>query len=86
MYPTLSNGGVVDYGIINLGMLSATQVNQLGQKDIDLTINCTAPTKVSWNLVDERSSSNANLVVENATSWNFLHVSIRLTALVRLAR
>ena len=65
--PTLSNGGVVDYGIINLGMLSATQVNQLGQKDIDLTINCTSPTKVSWNLVDERSSSNANLVVENAT-------------------
>lgn len=64
--PTLSNGGVVEYGVINLGMLSDTQVNQLGQKDIDLTINCTSPTKVSWNMVDERSSSNANLTVENA--------------------
>ena len=30
--PTLSNGGVVDYGIINLGMLSATQVISWGRK------------------------------------------------------
>jgi hypothetical protein len=67
MYPTLSNGGVVDYGTINLGAFFHS-VNQLGQKNIDLTINCTAPTKVSWNLVDERSSSNAKLTVENATA------------------
>ncbi|MDD9654957.1 DUF1120 domain-containing protein [Klebsiella pasteurii] len=66
--PTLDNGGVVDYGTINLGELSATAVNQLGQKNINLTINCTAATKLSWNLVDERSSSNAKLTVENATA------------------
>ena len=63
--PTLSNGGTVDYGTINLGNLSATAVNQLGQKNIDLTINCTAATKVSWNMVDDRKDSNAKLEVEN---------------------
>lgn len=63
--PTLSNGGTVDYGRINLGNLSATAVNQLGQKNIDLTINCTAATKVSWNMVDDRKDSNAKLEVEN---------------------
>lgn len=66
--PTLDNGGVVDYGTINLGELSATAVNQLGQKNINLTINCTAATKLSWNLIDERSSSNAKLTVENASA------------------
>ena len=62
--PTLSNGGTVDYGTINLGTLSATAVNQLGQKNIDLTINCTTATKVSWNMVDDRKDSNAKLEVE----------------------
>ncbi|EOX3827599.1 MULTISPECIES: DUF1120 domain-containing protein [Enterobacter] len=63
--PVLSNGGTVDYGTINLGDLSATATNQLGQKNIDLTINCTAATKVSWNMVDDRVDSNANLTVAN---------------------
>ncbi|QLR44895.1 DUF1120 domain-containing protein [Enterobacter sp. RHBSTW-00994] len=64
--PELSNGGVVDYGFIRLGGLSATADNQLGQKNIDLTINCTAATKVSWNMVDDRASSRAGIKVENA--------------------
>ncbi|MCU6280360.1 DUF1120 domain-containing protein [Enterobacter quasiroggenkampii] len=63
--PVLSNGGTVDYGTINLGDLSATATNQLGQKNIDLTINCTAATKVSWNMVDDRADSNAGLTVAN---------------------
>lgn len=64
--PELSNGGVVDYGFIRLGGLSATTDNQLGQKNIDLTINCTAATKVSWNMVDDRASSRAGIKVDNA--------------------
>ena len=63
--PVLSNGGTVDYGTINLGTLSATAVNQLGQQNIDLTINCTAATKVSWNMVDDRKDSNAKLEATN---------------------
>ena len=63
--PELGNGGVVDYGFIRLGELSATANNQLGQKNIDLTINCTAATKVSWNMIDDRSATNANIAVQN---------------------
>ena len=66
--PQLSNGGTVDYGTISLGGLSSTAVNQLGQKDIDLTITCTAATKVSWNMIDDRADSNAKLTVENGVS------------------
>ncbi|MGK3225320.1 DUF1120 domain-containing protein [Enterobacter soli] len=61
--PELSNGGVVDYGKINLGSLSSTAVNQLGHKNIDLTINCTAATKVSWNMIDDRADSRAGISV-----------------------
>ncbi|EKS6647351.1 TPA: DUF1120 domain-containing protein [Enterobacter hormaechei] len=64
--PELSNGGVVDYGMIRLGELSATATNQLGQKNIDLTINCASSTKVGFQIVDDRSSSDAYLTVENA--------------------
>ncbi len=63
--PELSNGGVVDYGTIRLGELSATTVNQLGHKNIDLTIACTAATKVSWNLVDDRADSRAMISVSD---------------------
>jgi hypothetical protein len=63
--PELSNGGVVDYGVIHLAELSATEINQLGHKNIDLTINCTAATKVAWNMVDDRVDSRANITVEN---------------------
>lgn len=63
--PELSNGGVVDYGNIHLGDLSATANNQLGMRDVSLTIQCTAPTKVSWNMVDDRVDSRADIPVEN---------------------
>lgn len=65
--PELSNGGVVDYGIIRLGELSATEVNQLGQKNIDLTINCTVETRVGWSMMDDQSSTSAGINIKNAT-------------------
>jgi type 1 fimbria pilin len=55
--PELSNGGEVDYGYIHLGTLSPTEVNPLGFKDIELTINCTAPTKVAWTSTDNETDS-----------------------------
>lgn len=55
--PSLSNGGVVDYGYIRLGELSATEVNPLEEKTIDLTISCTSPTKVAWDGLDNQSST-----------------------------
>jgi type 1 fimbria pilin len=62
--PELSNGGVVDYGIIRLGELSATDVNQLGQKNIDLTINCTVETRVGWSMMDDQSSTSAGINIK----------------------
>lgn len=55
--PELSNGGEVDYGYIYLGALSTTEVNPLGFKAIELTINCTAPTRVAWTSTDNETDS-----------------------------
>lgn len=67
--PELSNGGVVDYGYVRLGTLSATAINPLDEKSIELTINCTAPTKVSWYAQDDRADSVPSpiLKVKNAS-------------------
>lgn len=66
--PELSNGGVVDYGFIRLGELSNQATNQLGHKDVTLTINCTAPTKVGFTSTDDRASTKVpGLLVEKAT-------------------
>ena len=66
--PELSNGGVVDYGIIRLGELSATDVNQLGHRNIDLTINCTVETKVGWSMMDDQSSTIAGINIKDASA------------------
>lgn len=63
--PELSNGGVVDYGTIHLGELSPDTNNQLGQKEINLSINCTAATKVSWSAADDRTDSRASITIKN---------------------
>ena len=51
--PTLSDGAVVDFGTKYISSLSATADNQLGYKDISLTINCSAATKVAWSITDD---------------------------------
>lgn len=65
--PELSNGGEVDYGYIHLSSLSSTEVNQLGHKDITLTVTCTAPTKVGFFTEDDQQSTAIDISVENAT-------------------
>ncbi|MFP5973808.1 DUF1120 domain-containing protein [Enterobacter mori] len=66
----LGNGGVIDYGFIRLGELSKTSNNKLGQKQIPVTINCTAPTKVGFTITDNRSDSNAQLPVDIGGNMN----------------
>jgi type 1 fimbria pilin len=65
--PELSNGGEVDYGYIHLSTLSATAVNLIGKRSLDLTINCTVATKVAWTANDNRSDSNAKVKVDFVT-------------------
>ncbi|MXG69905.1 DUF1120 domain-containing protein [Escherichia coli] len=66
----LGNGGIVDYGYIRLGELSDTSNNKLGQKQIPVTINCTAPTKVGFTIMDNRGDSNAQLPVDIGGNMN----------------
>lgn len=64
--PTLSNGGIIDYGTWRLGEMSADEVNQLGHKNFDLSINCTAKTKVGFWVADDRSKSDSGIKILNA--------------------
>lgn len=70
--PTLSEGGVVDYGRIHLSELNADSDNQLGTKDISLTIKCPdAGAKAGWTITDDNASSRAtDITVENADAAN----------------
>lgn len=56
--PELSGGGVVDYGTIRLATLSATDVNQLGTKDVSLSISCPSATKAAWTITDDRADTH----------------------------
>lgn len=66
--PELDGGGVVDFGTKYINELSATETNQLGTKDLNLTISCTTPTKVSWSVNDDRTDSMVRLTITNG-AW-----------------
>ena len=66
----MGNGGVIDYGNIHLGGLSAKENNVIGQKQIPVTISCTAATKVGFTITDNRVDSNAQLPVDINTNPN----------------
>ncbi|QCC92314.1 DUF1120 domain-containing protein [Enterobacter cloacae] len=68
--PSIGNGGVIDYGYIRLGELSATENNKLGQKQVPVTITCTAPTKVGFTILDNRGDSNAQLPLDIGGNLN----------------
>lgn len=51
--PELSGGGTVNYNRIHLADLDATSTNQLGTKNITLTITCPAATKAGWTITDD---------------------------------
>lgn len=57
----IGNGGVFDYGTLIIRNLSATANNKFDQREIPVTITCTAPTKVGFTMQDDRSDSNAQL-------------------------
>lgn len=65
--PELSDGGVVDFGTKAVSDLLPTETNQLGYKDITLTIQCLAPAKVGWTAADNHGDSATTLTIDNAT-------------------
>lgn len=68
--PALSNDGIVDFGRLKMSTLSATDVNQLGKKEITLTITCDAAMAVGVSSMDGRSSSRQALLISQGTSNN----------------
>jgi opacity protein-like surface antigen len=74
--PSLDGGGVVDFGTKYVSDLSATDTNQLGNKDLSFTISCSAPTLVAFTISDDRGDSAASVTIEhtsftdtNETAW-----------------
>ncbi|MBS3048588.1 DUF1120 domain-containing protein [Enterobacter mori] len=74
--PSLDGGGVVDFGTKYVSELSATDTNQLGNKDLSFTISCSAPTMVGFTISDDRADSAASVTIEHTsftdpdeTSW-----------------
>ncbi|MCT4704952.1 DUF1120 domain-containing protein [Enterobacteriaceae bacterium H11S18] len=57
--PTLTSGGVVDYGTINANTLSADAYNVLASKQLDLSISCDAPAKVALKSINNRPNTVA---------------------------
>jgi len=68
--PTLDGGGVVDFGHIPLGNLSATNTNQLGSRNINLTITCDQAMPIGFSTADNRFSSIQNLTITNGFANN----------------
>ncbi|MGR5934580.1 DUF1120 domain-containing protein [Enterobacter ludwigii] len=83
--PELSNGGSIDFGTIALDQLSPTQTNQMGQKDMSLTITCPSATKVAWSIADNKEDTNAanDLTSSQSTSAMRRITGVMPGALVR---
>ncbi|MBZ3802255.1 DUF1120 domain-containing protein [Leclercia adecarboxylata] len=60
----MDKGGVINYGTIHLGTLSADKNNVLGQNQLPVSITCTAATKVGFTITDNHTDSNARLPVD----------------------
>lgn len=57
--PMLSNAGVLDYGDIQASKLKKAASTSLGAKDLQLTMNCDAPTHFALRLHDNRAGTGA---------------------------
>jgi type 1 fimbria pilin len=57
--PTISGGGVVDYGKMTAKDLSADQPTLLPRQTLQLSIQCNNPTLLAFNTIDNRAGSSA---------------------------
>ncbi|CUI38875.1 DUF1120 domain-containing protein [Achromobacter xylosoxidans] len=55
--PTISGGGIIDYGNIAARTLNKTAVTQLPDRSVPFSISCDAPTQVAIAATDNRASS-----------------------------
>lgn len=68
--PTLDNGGLVNFGNIPVGNLSKTSTNQLGTRNINLTITCDQSMPIGFTTSDNHSDSMTTQTITNANADN----------------
>ncbi|RJT27898.1 DUF1120 domain-containing protein [Buttiauxella izardii] len=68
--PTLDNNGAVNFGNIPVGNLSKTATNQLGSKNINLTITCEQPMPIGFTTLDNRNATTFVQTIANANADN----------------
>jgi len=61
--PTLSGGGVADYGAMPAGILKSGGITALPTRSLSLTIGCDASAKISLKVIDNRSGSMVPSIV-----------------------
>lgn len=76
--PTLSGGGVVDYGNIRADNLSATFYTVLAEKDIDFSIKCDAPAKIAIKATEGRPNTAAGVDEEGFGGVGVLSMEVRI--------
>ncbi|CAG4903746.1 DUF1120 domain-containing protein [Paraburkholderia saeva] len=69
--PTLSGGGVVDFGNIPAASLSQTSLNKLGTKTVTLNLACDEPTVVAVKAVDGRTGSAVAGAAQYSDGYTF---------------
>jgi type 1 fimbria pilin len=57
--PVLANGGIIDFGATSTSEFTPGRTQVL-TKEISLNVTCTAPTKVSFSVMDNREDSFVN--------------------------
>jgi type 1 fimbria pilin len=55
--PVLANGGIVDFGATSTSEFTSGSKLMLTGKNVSLNVTCTAPTKVSFSVTDNREDS-----------------------------
>ena len=78
--PSLPNGGKVDFGKSALSTMSATSVNQLGQRTINLTLTCDAATALAFTATDSHNDSAVAQQVSGAAANAALDFGLGKTA------
>ncbi len=75
--PTVSGGGVVDYGVIRANTLSADAYTVLPTKQLDFSIVCDAPIKAGWTVTNDRPGTVAG-ATELSTGYAVSPVALSL--------
>ncbi|MCS3432612.1 DUF1120 domain-containing protein [Klebsiella sp. BIGb0407] len=64
--PTLSGGGVIDYGKIQIAALKRDELNQLAAKQLDFAITCDSPAQVALTGINGRPGTAAGTASEQS--------------------